>query len=183
MRGADHGGADTRLGPHALHAGSVDPRAHVLGELQAEIAERLDVAAIEIFGDAAGTTDLIDPAAIGDRIEPQQIDAAGARRLAPHRREQTIGHPRRQPLRIVRCKRCADRKVDAEFGAKAAAGLLHPHDPVFRIEADQPRADIERGEVDHLAVGADRDLGGAAADVDIHHRRLSRIERATAPEP
>ena len=51
------------------------------------------------------------------------------------------------------------------------------------VEADQPRADVERGEVDHLAVGAHRDLRGAAADVDVHHPASSRIERATAPEP
>ena len=54
-------------------------------------------------------------------------------------------------------------------GAVAPPGVLHAGDLAVRLKADQPRADIDRGDVLHLAVGADRDLRGAAADIDIHH--------------
>ena len=60
-------------------------------------------------------------------------------------------------------------QIDAELGAVAPAGVFDARDLSVRLKADQPRADIDRGKIDHLAVGADRDLRGAAADVDIHH--------------
>ena len=69
-------------------------------------------------------------------------------------------------------ERAAELELDAELGGKAPAGLLDAHDAAGVVEADEARADVDGGEVDHLAVGADRDLRGAAADVDVHHRRV-----------
>ena len=63
-------------------------------------------------------------------------------------------------------------ELEAKIGAEAAAGFLQPHDLVLLIEHDEPRADIDRGDVEHLAVRAHGDLRGAAADIDVHHRRV-----------
>ncbi len=73
---------------------------------------------------------------------------------------------------MLRRQRRAKRERDAKLGGEAAPGFLDANDPAVVVDADEPRADIDSGEVDHLAAGADRDLGGAAADVDVHHSRL-----------
>ena len=108
----------------------------------------------------------------GQRIEPQQPGAAGRRRSPRIASNSAIRHAGGERARRLRRKRRAELEADAELGGEAAAGLLDAHDAAARVEADQPRADVERGEVDHPAVGADRDLRGAAADVDVHDRRL-----------
>ena len=69
----------------------------------------------------------------------------------------------------LRSERAADVEVDTELGGEAPAGFLDASDLSVDVETDQPRADVDSGQIDHLAVGADRDLGGAATDVDIHH--------------
>ncbi len=64
-------------------------------------------------------------------------------------------------------------EFQSKLGAEAAAGFFEPHDAAFVIEHDQARADIDRGDVGHLAVGAYGDLRGAAADIDVHQRRAA----------
>ena len=58
----------------------------------------------------------------------------------------------------------------AEVGGETAAGFLDANDASLRVEADEARAHVERGEVGHAAVGADRDLRRAAAHVHVHDR-------------
>ena len=138
----------------------------------AEIAVCLRFAAIDVFGDAAGKSQLLQSAPLRQRIEPQQGAPAGCGRSASHRREQAIRHPRSQGARALGRKLRANLEIDAELGAEAAASLLNAHDAANRVEAEQARADVEGGEIDHPAVGADRDFRRAAADVDIHDGRV-----------
>src|SRR5205085_3700476 len=74
-----------------------------------------------------------------------------------------------QRAALIERQHAADLQIDAELLAVAPPGLFHAGDLAIRFETDQPRADVDRGEIDHLAVGADCDLRGAAADVDVHH--------------
>ena len=108
-------------------------------------------------------------AAMGERIGAQQADALRRRRAAAHRLEQLVGHQSGQRAALVERQHAADLQIDAELRAVAPAGVFDARDLAVRLKTDEPRADIDRGNVDHLAVGADRDLGGAAADIDVHH--------------
>ena len=96
LRSADHGGADARIGPRQRYAPVAQPRAQFARQLRADIAVGFGLAAVNIFRHAAGKADVGDLAAMAERIEPQQIGAAGARRAALHGFEQTIGHARRE---------------------------------------------------------------------------------------
>ncbi len=149
-----------------------DPRTDFLGQQRAEIAERSGFAAVDVFRHAAGERDLGDRATMRERIEPAQAMAIDARRAALHGLEQALGHARRHLLRVLRRERAADFQLDAKLGGKAPAGFLDARDAAAVVEADEAGADVDGGEVDHLAVGAKRDLRGATADVDVHHNRV-----------
>ena len=115
----------------------------------------------------------VDPAAVRQRIGAQKrcaLRRSARRRASPRTACRPSSRPARRPCSSVSMPPACSSMPS--FGAEAAAGLLDAHDPAVRLETDEPRADIERGEVDDLAVGADRDLGGAAADVDVHHPAL-----------
>ena len=47
------------------------------------------------------------------------------------------------------------------------AGRIEPDDPALLVDHLQPAADVDRGGRDHAAVLDQRELGGAAADVDV----------------
>ena len=126
LRGADHGGADARVGPRQLQPARREPRAQFGGKLRPDIAERLGLAAVNVFRHAAGKADVGNRRRDSERIEPQQIGAAGARRAAAHGFEQFIGHARGERARLVFGQDRAGLEFQAEFGAEAAAGLFEP---------------------------------------------------------
>src|SRR5262249_58518527 len=97
--------------------------------------------------------------------ESQQRARADDRRSAGHCLEQAICHAYGQGPRALWEKMRSDLERDAEIGREAARRLLDSHDASGQIEADEARADIERGEIAHPPVGADRDLRWAPADV------------------
>ena len=68
-------------------------------------------------------------------------------------------------------KHRAKLELEAELRAELPSGLFDARDASLLVGDNQASPDIDRGQIDHLAVGADRDLRRAAADVDIHHRR------------
>ncbi len=92
------------------------------------------------------------------------------RRAARHRIEQAVGHARGEPRCILARERRSDLELEAEFFAEAAARFLDPGDRSVRIGADETRAHVDRRDRNNPAVAAHRDLRGAAADIDIHHR-------------
>ena len=55
-------------------------------------------------------------------------------------------------------------ELEPEGRAESAARFFDPYDSPRLVENDQPRADVERGDIDDLAIGADRDFCCAAAD-------------------
>ena len=61
-----------------------------------------------MFRDAARKRHRVDPAAISERIEPQQPGRAEIRRAALHRLEQAIGHAGGEPPGVLRREACAD---------------------------------------------------------------------------
>ena len=62
-----------------------------------------------------------------------------------------------------------DRHVDTKLRGKAPACLLDPQNFAVWSKAKKPRTHIECRDIGDLAFGAHGDLGGAAADVDVHH--------------
>ena len=172
LRGADHGGADAFDRALERAAPALEARADFLRQQRAEIAEVLRLAAVDEFRHAAGERDLGRSRRGVSGSSRSRPAPPAARRAAAHRLEQLVGHARGERARRLRAQRRAELELDAELGGEAPAGFLDAHDRAAVVEADEPRADVDRGEVDHLAVGADRDLRGAAADVDVHHRRL-----------
>ncbi len=176
LRGADHGGADARVGPRQLQPARREPRAQFGGELRPEIAERLGLAAVDIFRDAAGEAHVGDVAAItsADRA------AAGRRRrraVTPPRMASNKSSAMRAASARASFRRhdAARRERQAELRRRSGGRLLRAGRCGVASSSTTSRAPtIERGDVDHLAVGADRDFRGAAADVDIHHRRAGR---------
>ena len=107
----------------------------------------------------------------GERIEPQQAGAASLRRAAAHRFKQALGHAGRKGTGVAFGKNCAGLELKPERRANPAARFFKPHDSPLLVENDQPGADVKRGDVDDLAIGANRDFCGTAADIHIHHRR------------
>ena len=76
-------------------------------------------------------------------------------------------------LRAVRRRqRLAERKLDAEASRDLPRRLLDAREARFGILDDQPAADRDGGGRDDAAVLDQRELGGAAADVDVEQRRL-----------
>ncbi len=169
LRGTDDGGADALRRRFQPHTPLGDALADFGGEQAAEIAEALGLPAIDVFRDPAGERHLPDGAAPGKGIEAQEAGGAELGRAALHGLEQAVGHAGGEPLRVTRRERRADLELEPEVRAEPAAGFLQPGDPPGRVGADEARADVDRGDRDHLALGAHRDLGGAAADVDVHH--------------
>ena len=167
-----------------LRAERVDAVADFGRELRAEIAECLRLAAIDVFGHAAGKLNLAIVAAIAQRIERAAGSAPPARgeppRIASNSRSAISAGERARLIQREHARRAASSRPSSAPKRRPASSsrTILPS----RLEHDQPRADIERGDVDHLAVGADRDLRGAAADVDIHHRRIRRGSSAP-PRP
>ena len=106
---------------------------------------------------------------VAERIGAQQALALGLRRAAAHRLEQPVGHQSGDGAALIEREHAAHLQIDAELLAVTPPGFFHAGNLSVRLKTDQPRADIDRGEIDHLAFGADRDLRGAAADVDVHH--------------
>ena len=142
----------------ALADGAAEPRAHV--------AEIPVFALIDVFGDAAGEHDAVDAAEIADRIG--QIEVLDVVRHRPHcqRRDQSIGHHVGDFLHVGEIDRIA-----AIPGKAGALGVMFSR----RIEPDdlavlddlQAAADMDGRGRDHLALLDQRELGGAAADVDV----------------
>ncbi len=169
LRGADHGGADAFRRLFEPYAPVGDPLADFLAQERAKVAEARLFPAENIFGDAARERDLVDLAAVGQDIETQEVGGAELGRAAPHRLEQAVRHGGRERAGVLVAELVAEPEPQAELGRETAAGLLQAHDAPALVDAHEPRPDIGRRDGDDLAVGTDRDLRGAAADVDIHH--------------
>src|SRR5262249_57804029 len=140
-------------------------------DLKAEPAVYLHSPTINISKTPAGEVDVDFSPPPVQRIEPQQVDVAGSRRAAPHCLEQAIRHPCSEPAHVLLGEEGTRLEIKSDCRAEAAGGIFCPHDPAFLAENDEPGADVERGDIDDLAVGANGNLGGAAADIDVHHRR------------
>ena len=76
------------------------------------------------------------------------------------------------PVEIGRPAGIAHGKRHAGGGGVVAAGRLGADHPAV-LAGDQPAADMQRCRPQHLAVVAQRQLGGAAADIEIEDARLS----------
>ena len=111
LRGADHGRADALVRALEPRAPALDARADFLRQQHAEIAERRRLAAVDVFGHAAGKGDLLDRAAIGERVEPQRVPSRRAFGEPPRMAlEQPIRHAcGERARRLGRKRRCRGR--------------------------------------------------------------------------
>ena len=64
-------------------------------------------------------------------------------------------------------QRRAERQLDAEAGGDLLRRLLDAREPLLWVFDQQPPADRDRRRRDDLAALDQRELGGAAADVDV----------------
>ena len=142
LRGADHGGADARVRPRQLQAARREPRAQFGGELRAEIAEALGLAAINIFRDAAGEAHVDDVAAIASA---DRAAAGRRRRRAASRRAwlRTIGRPSALRARgpVPPSRRCPAPSVRPSSAPKRRPASSSRTMRRCFVEHDEPRAD------------------------------------------
>ena len=128
MRGADDGRADAVGRLYEAGSATSEPRPDCGGEQRPEIAIAPRLAPIEIFGDAAREADLVDRAALAERIEPQQRCAAGTGRAAADRLEQPVRHAGGEGARIAFAEPVARLEREPELRGKAPSGLLDADD-------------------------------------------------------
>ena len=102
------------------------------------------------------------------RLEPQQRGAALAQGRAAHGLEQPLDHALDDLEEHAVARAIADCERHAGLLGEAPAGFLDARDVAVLVEGDDARADVDGREVDDLAALAHGDLGGAAADIDVH---------------
>ena len=139
-----------------------------MAEPAAHVAEVALLAAIDVFGDAAREHDAVDAAEVGDRIG--QIERAasggGSGRCGSRRRA-------RRPCTSAtlsssaRLGEIALVPVEASLRRVMLAGRIEPDDAAALVDDLQPAADMDGRRRDHPAILDQRELGGAAADVDV----------------
>ena len=167
--GAERGGADAFAGRQQRpgQGAGVEPLAQRLAEPAAHVAEVAVLAAVDVFADAAGKHDAVDAAKLGDRLG--QIERLQRRRQRPHpdRGDQRVGHVVGDLVERGGLGAVALVPVEARLRRVMLAGRIEPDDPAVLVDHLQPAADVDRRGRDHAAVLDQRELGGAAADVDV----------------
>ena len=145
----------------------VEPLAQRLAEAAAHVAEIAILAAIDVFGDAAGHHDAVDAAKLGDRLG--EIELGKRRGQGPHldRREQCVGHVERDLVERRGVGAVALIPVEPGLRGVVLAGRIEPGDDAALIHHLQSPADMDGRRRDHAALLQQRQLGGAAADVDV----------------
>ena len=130
-------------------------------------------AAVDVFRHAAGERDL--GRSCRDRRGDRAAQAVRRRRSARRPAWPRTGGPPCAPPARARPRAQASPPSSSSMPSSAAkrrpASSMRMMRPLSSRQTRRAPTSM-RGEVDHLAVGADRDLGRAAADVDVHHRRL-----------
>ena len=143
-----------------------------LGKRPAKIAVIGALAAIDIFGDAAGKGDEIGcwfcRKPWGERKiggEPLLWRLAdGLQKRRGHRFDQTVV--------IGIGKRITELEFNAGVIGDVQRRLLDARDAAVFIEGDQPPADRHRGVVDNVAIANQGEFRGTAADIDAEHNVL-----------
>ena len=127
--------------------------------------------AVDIFSDAARTQHGIDAAEIRDRIGQPQGIGIGRPRAVQHRRE-IVRHDGRDAMALGGRDGFAQAPVQSRMARVQNGGLVEARDAVLPIDHKLAAADGERSYGGDASVVADRQLGGAAADVDVQNARL-----------
>ena len=167
--GAERGGADAFAGRQQRpgQRAGVEPLAQRVAEPAAHVAEVAVLAAVDVFADAARQHDAVDAAELGDRLG--QIERRERRRQRPHadRGDQRVGHVFGDLVERGGLGAVALVPVKARLRGVVLAGRIEPDDAAVVVDHLQPAADVDGGGRDHAAVLDQRELGGAAADVDV----------------
>ena len=180
LRRAHDRGADARRRGHQHRAKLPDTLPNRAGEQWAEVAVTVPVVAVHELGNAAGEDDGADRALVRESRQPHQSLRLIGDTPAEHDLHETVHHLPGDGLLLLVGERPADLHVHARFVRVEAPRLLDADDAVFRVEREEARARVERGDFECLAALADGDLAGAPADVDVHHdaARLLRTRRS-----
>lgn len=141
-----------------------------------EVAEGALLAAVDVLGDAAGEAERL-----GCRgwtvVDQQQLGRVGRRhRAGAGDRGEHVDERADQPLLVLLGQGAAELQRDPEHAGDQQRRLLDPHHGPA-LQGDQPAADGDRGGAEDPAVGHQRQLGRAAADVDVqpHARRAAGL--------
>ena len=78
-----------------------------------------------------------------------------------------IRHALRHLVELRGREHVAARPVEAGLAGVEFARRIQPHDAADAVDHLQPAADMQRRGRDHVALGDDGELGGAAADVEV----------------
>ncbi len=140
---------------------AVDSLADGVAEAPAKIAEVALLAAVDIFGHAAREHDAGDAVQVAERLGEIEVLA----RLRD-RGEQRVGQPVGQAIEIRRGDRRAELPFEPGGFGELGALRIEPRDAAI-LDHDETAADVDGCGLLHLAVHHDRELGGAAADVDV----------------
>ena len=171
LRGADDGGADALVRRFEANAPGLHPLQHGARQLRAEVAVVPRFAVVDVFGYAAGEAQRVGLALMGHRRQSQQRRGGGAELGRAHGVEQVLGHALDQPGDAGGVGQRADAQIQPHLTGEPGGSGLDALHPALRVKSEDARADVDGGEFDDRAGLADRDLGGAPANVDIHHPR------------
>ena len=175
LRGADHGGADALARVpdrrQVLAAGQHVPQP--FRQVGAEVAEAAALALVEIFGDAAGERDGVE-GLVGELGRPGIGDQQALRQLVrrpPVDHAHDLAHHALDDAFAVlrRAAACPSARSMPRLLATSCAGSSMRVMPLVLVLDDQAAADRDRDGGEDLALLDQRELGGAAADVDIEH--------------
>jgi hypothetical protein len=147
-----------------------------------EVEEVALLAPVDVFADAAGEHHARDARDRLERIgEPQRLHRL-RRGLLRQRADERVGHP-------AATRRARPRSTPGPATSRARrsrellAGGIEAREASFGIHDREAPADVDRGGVHDLALLHQRELGRAAADVDVEDRRPRSWEAFAAPEP
>ena len=170
---ADGRGADAfpRGQQRVRQLARVHAPAHRGAQAPAEVTEIARLAAVDILGHAAREHHAREPFEGLERLGEPKRRHLCLRWILRERREERIGHPVRDTPDLIVGHGSADRPFDAGIPRELLAGGIQARDSSALVRHEAP-ADVDRRGVDHAPVLDQRQLGRAAADVDIEHRPL-----------
>ena len=113
--------------------------------------------------------------------QAQQCGGVRAQRCAAHGFEQAVGHALRHALQNTGRHRRADLKRGANRRGVASAGLLYTRNAANAVKRYDACAYIDGRHIDHGTAFTNRDLRGAAADIEFM-TQASR-ESSVPPHP
>ena len=146
---------------------AVQPRAYRVAETAAHIGEIERLAVIDVFRDAAREHHALDRLEIRQRLGEVELPHGFRQRPRAERIDERIRHAGGDLVELGRIDELAQAPVEAGGAGVAAACGVEAGDPAGLVGHLEAAADVQRRGRQHAAALDDRELGGAAAHVDV----------------